>query len=91
MSMAVHVTNHACLRYQERVAPVSIEVARQRLSGAIEIFAANFAAQFEVFIRLPHGQRIVIKDHSVITVLPAEQYRRQVRRIISKSPRSPAA
>lgn len=64
--MAVHVTNHACLRYQERVAPVSIEVARERLSSAVIEQAAAFGA---MFVRLGTGQRIVIHDGRVITVL----------------------
>ena len=74
----VHVTHHAIQRYVERVSPVTEDEARQALSSkAIEI-AADFGARF---VRLATGQRICVRDHAVITVLPAENYRRKIRRV----------
>lgn len=39
--------------------------------------AAGFGARF---VRLHGGQRIVLQDWTVTTVLPADNYRKQVRR-----------
>lgn len=68
--MTVHVTRHAIERYRERVADVSDERAVEALtSRAIEL-ADDFGAPV---VRLGGGQRVVLKNHSVITVLPAER------------------
>lgn len=75
--MTLHITNHAILRYQERVAPVSMEQARAILGSAMIQAAAAFGARF---VRLAGNQRVVIKDGSVVTVLPAGSYQRQVMR-----------
>lgn len=39
--------------------------------------AAQIGARF---VRLSGGQRIVLQDWTVVTVMPAENYRKQVRR-----------
>jgi len=75
--MPIHVTNHAVLRYQERVAPVSMERARAILSSPTMQRAADFGA---TFVRLGTGQRVVIQDQTVVTVQPADHYARQVKR-----------
>lgn len=57
------VTPHAIERYRERVADVApIEVCR-RLNSA----ATDFGAPF---VKLSGGQRVVIEDGHVVTVLP---------------------
>lgn len=72
----VHVTAHAIERYQERVANVSDDEARQALSSPTIILAAKFGA---AFVRLGTGQRVVIVDGAVITVRPVEDGRGQLR------------
>ena len=75
--MVIHITRHAIERYQQRVSPVSDDEARQALSSRAIQAAANFGAQF---VRLPHGQRVVIRERTIITVQPAEHYRRMIHR-----------
>lgn len=72
------VTAHAILRYQERVEPVSDECAREILSGPLFQTAAKFGARY---VRLGTGQRIVIEQGIVKTVLPTENYKRNIGRI----------
>ena len=75
--MAIHVTLHAIQRYQERVAPVSAAEAHKALSTPAIQIAAKFGAQF---VRLPTGHRIVLNEHTVVTIQPPEHYRRQIQR-----------
>lgn len=70
----IHLTRHAIARYIERVAPCSEDEARRALSSPIIVKAAQFGAHC---VRLGTGQRIVIHDHSVVTVLPADRKRRK--------------
>lgn len=72
-----HLTAHALQRYRERVADLGAAEIRERLSSPAIMAAINFGARF---VRLPTGQRIVIEDGMIVTVLPAESYRRNVRR-----------
>lgn len=72
-----HVTAHAIERYQERVENLSHEAVTERLSCPAVQVAAAFGA---CFVRLSTGHRIVIKDGDVITVLPAENFKRQIAR-----------
>jgi hypothetical protein len=65
----LYVTSHAIQRYQERVCLCSDDDARQALSGAVMVMAADFGAGV---VRLGTGQRVLIRDHSVITILPSE-------------------
>lgn len=76
-----HITRHAVERYQERVEPVEEEQAEAALMSravrAAMVFAGSTA---QCFVRLATGQRIVVREDTVITVLPAEDYRKKVRR-----------
>jgi len=67
----VHVTTHAIERYQERVRNVPEEEARAALDSPVINAAASFGAPF---VRLPGGQRAVVVDGNVITVLPGGHY-----------------
>lgn len=60
------ITAHAIERFQERVANVSADEARETLTSLTRQ-AAAFGAPY---VRLGTGQRIVINDGAVITVLP---------------------
>ena len=73
----VHVTQHAIERYIERVAPVTPEQAAQAMDCAAVRAAAEFGARF---VRLHGGQRIAVQDWTVVTVLPADNHRKQVGR-----------
>lgn len=66
--MGLHVTAHAIVRFQQRVSNVSEDIARQALSSTIIQRAAEFGAHY---VRLGTGQRVVIDQGKVITVLPA--------------------
>lgn len=65
----LHITHHAILRYQERVSPVSDEEARAALKSPAIKTAATFGARTVI---LGTGQRVLIRDHAVITILPAD-------------------
>jgi hypothetical protein len=66
---SLYVTNHAVLRYQQRVRAVSIDEARQALDTPTIRTAATIGAPY---VRLPSKHRVVIANHAVVTVLPAE-------------------
>lgn len=67
----MHVTDHAIERFRERVANLSkAEIVAALNSPAIQA-ADRFGAPF---VKLGTGQRIVIHNHAVITVLPADKY-----------------
>lgn len=74
----LHITAHALKRCQERVANVTEDEARVILSSAVVRKAIDFGAHV---VRLGTGQRVIIEGGSVITVLPADNYRSQVRRV----------
>jgi len=86
----LHVSQHAIERFRERVADLSDQAIVDALSTPVIQLAAALGA--ECHVRLPTGQRITVKDRTVVTVLPAEQYQRQVRRQgtgrFSSTPRS---
>lgn len=66
----IRVTYHAITRAMERIPGVCTEdQARALLSTKAIAAAANFGAKY---VRLGTGQRIVIEEGSVITVLPAD-------------------
>ena len=65
----VHVTAHAIHRYQERVCACSDDDARTALTSPAIRTAAEFGA---AAVKLGTGQRVLIRDHSVITILPSE-------------------
>lgn len=73
--MSVHVTRHAILRFQERVTPCSDEQARVSMDSAAIRLAADIGAPI---VKLGTGQRIVIRDYTVVTVLPKDCNKRRL-------------
>lgn len=61
------VTTHAITRYRERVRDVPADVARQELTAPVIERAARFGA---AYVRLGTGQRVVLRENRVVTVLP---------------------
>lgn len=74
----LHVSIHAIERYQERIDNCSEDEARAALSTEAIKAAADFGCRF---VRLASGHRVALKDHTVTTILPPENYRKQVQRI----------
>lgn len=68
----IHVTRHAIERYQERVANVSDDDAREALSTRALQVAAQFGARF---VRLATGHRVLVENGCAITVLPVFEKR----------------
>lgn len=82
MTKGLHVTAHALSRTMERVPGIHTEAdARALLTSPKILAAANFAGITECFVRIAGNFRIRLRDHAVITVLPAENYRAHVRRV----------
>lgn len=74
----LHITAHAIQRYRERVA----ELADDQIRAALDCPAVRAAAQIGArFVRLHGGQRIVLQGDTVVTVMPSDNYRKQVRRL----------
>jgi len=71
VTVSVEITAHAIERYRERVADVSVDEARQALLSPAVLQAAEFGAPY---VRLGTGQRIVIANGAVVTVLPKDKY-----------------
>lgn len=63
----VHITQHAIERFQERVRNVTDDKARQELSSPSICAAADFGA---CYVKLATGQRVVISNGVIVTVLP---------------------
>ncbi|MAY19215.1 MAG: hypothetical protein CL955_01165 [Erythrobacteraceae bacterium] len=63
------VTRHAMDRYRERVEDVPDSEIFARLSARVFEIAAEFGARY---VRMPQGQRAVIVDHKIVTVLPTD-------------------
>jgi len=77
--IGVHVTRHALERAKERIPGCTTdEEARALLSSEIIRRALIFGA---MFVRLGTGQRIALRDGAVVTVLPAENYRKHIGRV----------
>lgn len=57
------------MRYRERVEAVCYAEVRARLTVPVILLASEVGAPF---VRLAGGQRVVIKDDTVVTVLPAD-------------------
>jgi hypothetical protein len=66
------VTLHAIERYQQRVENVPAIEVHRRLNAPALRKAAEFGARF---VRLSGGQRIVMKDWRIITILPRDHCR----------------
>lgn len=65
----IHVTAHAVVRYQERIANLSDDDVRARLDTPAIRAAIKFGAPY---VRLGSGHRVVIANGAVVTVLPVE-------------------
>lgn len=75
----IHITAHAARRYQERVRPCPPVEMIDALNTPAILVAAAFAGTAECSVRLATGQRIVVKDGAIITIIPADQHRRRER------------
>ena len=73
--MGFHVTAHACQRYVERVEPVTLEVARQRIRAAAVAIEAACRMGCKCVVTLPCRARLVVENRTVITVKPPEPKR----------------
>lgn len=62
------VTPHAIERYQERVADVPAIEVHRRLNSPTLLVAAEFGARY---VKLGGGQRVVIKEWRIVTILPS--------------------
>lgn len=67
MEETLYVTDHAIQRYCERVAEVSANAAICALSNPVIRKAAAFGARYVI---LSGGQRVVLQNGRVVTVLP---------------------
>jgi hypothetical protein len=66
----IHITRHAIERYRERVEPVDEGTALARLRSPVISKAVAFGCGS---VKLPGGQRVVIEDGCVVTVLPRKR------------------
>lgn len=74
------ITAHAIDRYRQRVQRVSeAEAVEAMLTPAVKAMC-RFVGRGEGYVRLATGHRLTIRDGVVVTVLPAENYKRTVRR-----------
>lgn len=80
----VHITAHAVSRFQERVRNLPEAEVITALSGDLFTRAADFAGKAEVRVTLPDGQKVVIHDRSIVTVLPSQHYRPRRKREIEE-------
>lgn len=66
----IHITAHALLRAIERIPGITTEIEARAILGvaAVEL-AARFGAPF---VKLGTGQRVVLVDNRVVTILPRE-------------------
>lgn len=63
----VHIARHAIVRFQERVENLPDERVIEILSRPIFEQAVKFGAPF---VKLAHGQRAVIENGAIVTILP---------------------
>lgn len=63
----LHITDHAMLRYRQRVADVPNDAIQAALSGRAFEAGANYP---RCAVILPTGHRAVMRSGAVITVLP---------------------
>lgn len=78
----IHVTNHAVLRFQERVANVPAETVKAMLSAPLFELAVSLKATAVV---LSTGQRVVLSGADVVTVLPARKRHHKSKRIATNT------
>jgi hypothetical protein len=82
MIAMVRITNTAVLRFQEFVANVSQPDAVAALDTPVMALAAKMGA---CAVILPRGQRAVIQDGAVVTVLPPRKRRHYAARIATRT------
>jgi hypothetical protein len=75
----IHVTPHACERYIERVAPVSLAEAREAIMSHAKAIEAAADFRCEV-VRCAGGERLVLSGTRVLTVYGRGELPRQCRR-----------
>ena len=76
-----HITSHALQQALERIPGCSCTDEAIAILSSQTIFAAmEFARGSQCLVRLPTGNRVLIRDSAVITVMPIDNYRRTVRR-----------
>jgi len=68
----VFLTRHAIQRYRERVADVPAAAIWAALDTPAVRIAIDFGARF---VRLSGGQRIVLEENRVVTILPRDRCR----------------
>jgi hypothetical protein len=68
----VFLTRHAIQRYRERVADVPAAAIWQALDTPAVRIAIEFGARF---VRLSGGQRIVLEENRIVTILPRDRCR----------------
>ncbi len=67
----VFLTQHAIRRYRERVA----DVPPAEIWRALDCPAVRLAIEFGArFVKLAGGQRVVLQENRVVTVLPADHF-----------------
>lgn len=71
-ALEVMVSVHAVDRYRQHVADVAPDAARAAMLTPAVYTAAAFGARF---VRLAGGQRLVIRNGAITTVLPADHPR----------------
>jgi hypothetical protein len=76
--MTVHVTNHACSRFIERVAACSIDQAREHILAHTKAIEAAAAFHCEVVL-CGNGERLILQGTRVLTVYAAHERPRQCR------------
>jgi hypothetical protein len=77
----VFLTRHAIQRYRERVA----DVPAAAIWAALDIPAVRIAIDFGArFVRLPGGQRVVLKENRIVTILPRDRCRGSLDRRLDK-------
>lgn len=65
------ITRHAISRYRERVA----DVPASAIWRALDCPAVRVAIQFGArFVRLAGGQRAVLQDNRIVTILPRDHF-----------------
>jgi hypothetical protein len=73
----LHVSNHAITRAIERCGCRTTAEAQALLTGPAMQIAATIGARC---VRLGTGHRVILDGATILTVLPVDNYRRQVQR-----------
>lgn len=67
----LYITRHAINRYRERVA----NVPAAAIWSALDCPAVRAAIAFRArFVRLPGGQRAVLQENRIVTILPRDHF-----------------